>query len=179
MTLTRPRLIAGLLCLLLALAAALLFAFGRIGSNAFHSPAADALRTFDVQEEPPPAALVNYAPLEQVAPAGPSAPASAIAVTVPRIAYTYGYSFRLDRDRIAMVQERHLALCRRLGPALCRVTAMQRGGTLGRRYGRQPQAAGRGIARRGVRPRPGRDRRRRRRRDPRIARSPPRTFPAR
>jgi hypothetical protein len=126
MTLTRPRLIAGLLCLLLALAAALLFTFGRIGSSALHSPAGDALQTFDVQQEPPPqAAMVNYAPLEQVAPAA----APAIAVSVPRIAYTYGYSFRLDRDRIAAAQERHLALCRRLGPALCRVTAMQRGGT--------------------------------------------------
>jgi hypothetical protein len=69
--------------------------------------------------------------MEPAAPPVPGAPLaqSGISVTIPRIAYTYGYSFRLDRDRIAAVQERHLALCRRLGPALCRVTAMQRGGT--------------------------------------------------
>jgi len=129
MTLTRPRLIAGLLCLLLLLAAALLFAFGRIGPHGLPQSPADAVRLFDVQHEPLPGidGAANDAPAQQE----PGAPAevSAIAVTIPRIAYTFGYSFRLDRDRIAAVQERHLALCRRLGPALCRVTAMQRGGT--------------------------------------------------
>lgn len=133
MTLTRPRLIAGLLCLLLVLAAALLFAMDRFGSNILHRSSGEALKTFDVQEEPPPGidAPADGAPAVPMVPAEPGAPAevSAIAVTIPRIAYTYGYSFRLDRDRIAAVQERHLALCRRLGPALCRVTAMQRGGT--------------------------------------------------
>jgi hypothetical protein len=133
MTLTRPRLIAGLLCLLLVLAVALLFAFGRIGPNVLHRSADEALKSFDVQEEPPPGIDVpaNDAPAVRMAPTEPGAPAevSPIAVNVPRIAYTYGYSFRLDRDRIAAVQENHLALCRRLGPALCRVTAMQRGGT--------------------------------------------------
>jgi hypothetical protein len=129
MTLTRPRLIAGLLCLLLLLAVASLFIFGRIGPQILHSPAADAVRTYDVQESPP--AAVTLPDVEP--PAAPDEPnaQSAIAVTVPRNAYTYGFTFRLDRDRIAAVQERHLALCRRLGPALCRVTAMQRGGTAG------------------------------------------------
>jgi hypothetical protein len=97
---------------------------------------AEALRTFDVQSEPPPADMValpgidgaaNNVPVDEAAPSTQSA----IAVSVPRIAYTFGYSFRLDRGRIAAVQERHLALCRRLGPALCRITAMQRGGTSG------------------------------------------------
>jgi len=133
MTLTRPRLIAGLLCLLLVLAAALLFAMDRFGSNVLHRSSGEVLKTFDVQEEPSPGidAPADGAPAVPMVPAEPGAPAevSAIAVTIPRIAYTYGYSFRLDRDRIAAVQERHLALCRRLGPALCRVTAMQRGGT--------------------------------------------------
>ena len=131
MTLTRPRLIAALLCLLLVLAAALLAWAGAIGPHVLHRSEA-MLRTFDVQEEPAPALAAPAPPmLTEDAPDADSAPAtppSAIAITVPRIAYTYGYKFRLDADRIAAVQERHLGLCRRLGPALCRITAMQRGG---------------------------------------------------
>jgi hypothetical protein len=84
--------------------------------------AAEALRSFDV-EEPPPAMASTLSQLEPPA----NAAASPIAVSVPRIAYTYGYTFRLDRRRIASVQERHLALCRRLGPARCRIVSMRRG----------------------------------------------------
>lgn len=130
--LTRPRLMASLLCLLLAVAAAILFSFGRADPFMMHRPAAeDIVRTYDVQQEPAPV-LVPAAPAQEGdEPLEQSAPAevSAVAVTVPRIAYTYGYSFRAERERITAVQENHLALCRRLGPALCRVTAMQRGGT--------------------------------------------------
>src|SRR5580765_5484873 len=128
MTLTRPRLIASLLCLLLALAAAFLLWSGRL---TVPGAVLEPVRTFDVQGEPPPPlepTLAEQVNDEPVAQNGPAA-VSAIAVTMPRIAYTYGYSFRLDRGRIAAVQEQHLALCRRLGPARCRVTAMQRGGT--------------------------------------------------
>lgn len=133
MTLTRPRLIAALLCLLLALAVALLLAFGRAGLIP-HGPGAgeQGLRTYDVQQEPmAPAEPARLAGMEPDAPPLPDAALAqaGISVTTPRIAYTYGYGFRLDRGRIAEVQERHLASCRRLGPALCRVTAMQRGGT--------------------------------------------------
>jgi hypothetical protein len=130
--LIRPRLLASLLCLLIAAAAATLFATGRLAPSVMR--ATEDLRTFDVQSEPPPQeslalpAIDGTANLAPVDGAGAPSP-SAIAVTLPRIAYTYGYRFRLDRDRIAAVQERHLALCRRLGPALCRITAMQRGGT--------------------------------------------------
>jgi hypothetical protein len=71
------------------------------------------------------------------APASPAAPVlgTTIAATQPRIAYTYGYSFRLDSLHIATIQETHLALCRRLGSALCRVTAMQRRGAPGAEAG--------------------------------------------
>jgi hypothetical protein len=130
MTLTRPRLIATLLCMLLMLAAAALLRTGRF---AMPGGGAQALRTFDVQEEPvmrepPSPALAEVSSDASAMPAAaPESPA--IAVTTPRIVYSYGYSFRLDGDRIAAVQERHLAACRRLGPALCRVTAMQRGET--------------------------------------------------
>lgn len=63
-------------------------------------------------EEPPPEPAVR----------------SPIAVAMPRIAYTYGYTFRLAAGDVAAVQERHLGLCRGLGPARCRVVSMRRGG---------------------------------------------------
>ena len=134
MTQTRPRLIAALLCLLLLLAAGLFLTLSRFGAATLHR-AAD-LRTFDVEEQaltqeappPPPEVAALEPPPDQAAEAAPPA-ASAIAVAVPRIAYTYGYTFRLDGERIAAAQERHVAACRRLGPALCRIVAMQRGET--------------------------------------------------
>jgi hypothetical protein len=131
MTLTRPRLIAASLSLVLVLAAGLAFSLGRIGPFLHGTHLAEDVRTFDVQAEPSPQEQVALPSIETDAPSAPDATpaATAIAVTLPRIAYTYGYGFRLDRDRIAMVQERHLALCRRLGSTLCRVTAMQRGET--------------------------------------------------
>jgi len=142
MTLTRPRILAALFCLLLVLAAGIFVTLSRFGPAMMHSPAAD-LQTFDVQEQGviqhEPAALPAIDPLPPAQPPAPEAPdaeaapvaTSAIAVSMPRIAYTYGYTFRVDSAGIAAVQERHLALCRRLGPALCRITAMQRGESAG------------------------------------------------
>ena len=57
----------------------------------------------------------------------PVATTERLPVSLPRIAYTYGFSFRLPKEAIAVVQERHLRLCQRLGPARCRVLTMQRG----------------------------------------------------
>ncbi|MBV9884219.1 MAG: DUF4349 domain-containing protein [Sphingomonadaceae bacterium] len=131
MTMTRPRLIAASLCLLLATIAGALFHWSRMPALMMHTPASD-MRTFDVQQqeisqEPVRLPAVAYEAPEQMASPPPPSPPG-IAVSLPRIAYTYGYRFRLDRERIAAVQEAHLAACRRLGPALCRVTAMRRGG---------------------------------------------------
>jgi hypothetical protein len=47
--------------------------------------------------------------------------------TLPRVAYVYSYRFRLGAEGIAPLQERHLRLCRELGPTQCRVVSMQRG----------------------------------------------------
>jgi len=133
MEMTRPRMIASALSALLVAA----FGFALFTSSrpmpflAAHQPD-EALRTYDVLEEPPPAQLrlpaldadVQHEPAN-----GQSE--SAITVAAPRIAYTYGYAFRLDGGRIAAVQERHLALCRRLGLARCRVASMRRGAAAG------------------------------------------------
>lgn len=85
-----------------------------------------SLKMFDVEAAP-------VAAMESAVAPGASesqnalAPPEAIARTAPRIAYTYGYRFRLASAAVAPLQERHLALCQRLGDARCRVLAMQRG----------------------------------------------------
>jgi len=61
-------------------------------------------------------------PAPQVAPPAPQA--EAIAVSVPRMAYSYSYSFVLPGTSIAPAQEAHIALCDRLGPARCQLLAM-------------------------------------------------------
>ena len=87
------------------------------------------LKMFDVQA---PGGVSSYAEAPVTAPsaepgANPVAPAGAIAQTAPRIAYTYGYRFRLPSAAVAQLQERHLGLCRQLGDLRCRVISMQRG----------------------------------------------------
>jgi hypothetical protein len=91
----------------------------------------ESLKTFDIQEPPPPVDA-GYAPAPVLAEAGepgrnPVAPGGAIPQTAPRIAYTYGYRFRLPSAAVAPLQERHLGLCRQLGDTRCRVVSMQRG----------------------------------------------------
>ncbi|MET0269572.1 MAG: DUF4349 domain-containing protein [Sphingomonas sp.] len=58
-------------------------------------------------------------------PAG-ARPNATIAVSIPQIAYIYRYAFDVPGDSIAAVQDRHIALCDRLGPNGCRVIEMQR-----------------------------------------------------
>ena len=66
-----------------------------------------------VRDSPPP---------PQVKPPAPQA--DAITVSVPRMAYSYRYSFVLPGPAIAHAQQAHLALCDRLGPAHCQLLAM-------------------------------------------------------
>ena len=106
------------------------------------------LRTFDAEEAPPPVPMSAAVPSmpappappppspPPVVPASPSLPSlehgeppearSVATETAPRIAYTYGYRFRLAADRVAALQERHLALCRQLGDLRCRIVALHR-----------------------------------------------------
>ena len=70
--LTRPHLIAGVLCLLLLLAAAILLSTGRFAPSMMRAP--ENLRAFDVQSEPA-AAVDGDAPAEQAAAAEPGATA--------------------------------------------------------------------------------------------------------
>lgn len=74
------------------------------------------LASVDIAEEPP-AAKPDGAKSESAT--------SKIAVSVPRIAYTYGYAYRLPATRIAEVQSKQADLCEKQGPAVCRVLDMQ------------------------------------------------------
>lgn len=121
MRLTRSHVLAALGSLFLLACVYLLF-WGRAGSSLHGSTAPDSLRSYDVAA---PAMLAEQ-PASEAEPPTPAA--SPIPVAAPRISYAYGYSFRLASGRIAQAQEEHLALCRRLGPALCRVVSMRRGG---------------------------------------------------
>ncbi|HEX8364096.1 MAG TPA: DUF4349 domain-containing protein [Allosphingosinicella sp.] len=56
----------------------------------------------------------------------PAAQGGIIRETAPRIAYSYGYRFRIPSGALAGLQERHLQLCLELGEARCRVVSMRR-----------------------------------------------------
>jgi hypothetical protein len=83
------------------------------------------LRSFDVAEEPPPATSAPGAG------GGQADAGTAVQVAMPKIAYTYRYTFRLSSDAVASIQEKHLALCQSLGPARCRVVDMRRSASSG------------------------------------------------
>lgn len=100
------------------------------------SSAVAPLQVYDMAPPPPadmrlPSIDISMAPAAPppppVAPAAPGATPRALATTVPRIAYSYGYAFRLPASAVATVQERHLELCRSLGAARCRVVGLHRG----------------------------------------------------
>jgi hypothetical protein len=55
----------------------------------------------------------------------PAPQADAINVSVPRMAYSYNYSFVLPGTSIAHAQESHIALCDRMGPTRCQLLAME------------------------------------------------------
>ncbi|MET0374163.1 MAG: DUF4349 domain-containing protein [Rhizorhabdus sp.] len=76
------------------------------------APDGTATRTTDVAEEAPAAAPASGA-------------AAAIKVAAPQIAYVYRFGYRLPEASVATVQDRHIALCDRLGTG-CRLLDMQR-----------------------------------------------------
>ena len=124
MRMNLPRLKAVALCgLLVALLGVAYFASR--GTDPRIAP--QNLSLSDVAADPRLPGLVAEEPAFMQEPPAEPAAGGTIAVAIPRIAYTYGYTFRLAAGDVAAVQEHHLGLCRRLGPARCRVTSMRRG----------------------------------------------------
>jgi hypothetical protein len=64
-------------------------------------------------------------------PAAAKAPGASSMVSLPQIAYSYSYAFRLPSSSLSLVQETHLTLCDQLGPARCRVEKMERSASQG------------------------------------------------
>jgi len=103
------------------------------------------LRTFDAQAEPPPAMAAPVSlPAMPAPPPPPAAPSSSAQGTpqqlsptadpllpevAPRVAYSYGFRFRVPAAALASVQERHLQLCLAMGQARCRIVSMRRSET--------------------------------------------------
>jgi hypothetical protein len=52
-------------------------------------------------------------------------------VSLPQIAYTYEYAFRLPYDAVASTQEAHVKLCEQLGPDRCRIASLERSASSG------------------------------------------------
>ncbi|WP_165799668.1 DUF4349 domain-containing protein [Sphingomonas oleivorans] len=78
----------------------------------------------DVGTEGPQPLSVKKDLLSEAAP--DASAATPIKVSIPQIAYTYQYAFRLPAAAIAPAQDRHIALCDQLGPERCRVLNMER-----------------------------------------------------
>jgi hypothetical protein len=125
MTLTRPRLIAVLLCglIVLTLGYLLVTATAPNRYRFVHSPNMLTDRAPVMAEPAPALPRVEYQPAtmpSRIAATGPDvAPAAA-----PGVAFNYRYAFRLPAQRIAAVQEQHAQMCERLTVARCRITGM-------------------------------------------------------
>ena len=91
------------------------FALAACGQAPEHAGTTENMTSVDIKEESAPPAI---APVD----ASGSGP---IAVSVPRIAYTYSYTYRIAAERIAQVQTRQVELCEKQGPQVCRVLDMR------------------------------------------------------
>ncbi|GAB5347968.1 DUF4349 domain-containing protein [Alteriqipengyuania sp. 357] len=95
----------------------------------------EAVTTADIAQEriadmaPPPPAAQSEA---GAVPADGSAPETAsipeIPAAAPKIAYVYSYGFRVPREEIAPLQERHADMCENLGPLTCQVRSLEQNG---------------------------------------------------
>ena len=86
------------------------------------SETTEAVTTMDVAE-----ADAMEAPLAESS-AGEAISTSDIPTAAPKIAYVYSYGFRVERDAIAPLQERHADMCANLGPLTCQVRSMSQSG---------------------------------------------------
>ena len=115
--------------LLLVSAAAL--ALAACSDNSSYETA-EAVTTMDVAEEPMADAAPPPPPAIAEAEAGSDSSETsslpAIPAAAPKIAYVYSYGFRVARDEIAPLQERHADMCIKLGPLTCQVHSLQQNG---------------------------------------------------
>ena len=87
----------------------------------------EAVTTMDVAEEAAMEAEAPPAP-EADAASDESIATSEIPAAAPKIAYVYSYGFRVPREEIAPLQQRHADMCAELGPLTCQVRSMSQSG---------------------------------------------------
>ena len=85
------------------------------------SETTEAITTADIAEEP----AMEASTADSAAEASSS---TDIPTAAPKIAYVYSYGFRVERDAIAPLQERHADMCANLGPLTCQVRSMSQSG---------------------------------------------------
>lgn len=87
---------------------------------------------YDIAEETAISAPEGEAPAKQAlaadASAEPKASDGEIPVSLPQIAYSYQYGYRLPASEIPKAQQAHVALCEKRGPKICRVLNMENSG---------------------------------------------------
>tara|TARA_R110002033_G_scaffold46067_2_gene90353 strand:- start:471 stop:1385 length:915 start_codon:yes stop_codon:yes gene_type:complete len=79
-------------------------------------------------EESTDAYSVEEPPVRDSGSANSTGEAGDIPVSVPQIAYSYQYGFRLPASEIAKTQRAHVELCEKRGPEICRVLNMDNSG---------------------------------------------------
>ena len=89
----------------------------------------EAVTTADIAEPPrAPQAETDEAMAEAGSAGGETIATSEIPAVAPRIAYVYSYGFRVPREDIAPLQQRHADMCIALGPLTCQVRSLQQNG---------------------------------------------------
>ncbi len=96
----------------------------------------EAVTAMDVAEEaaveappaPPRQADTDDAMAEGGNAEGESISTPDIPAAAPKIAYVYSYGFRVNREEIAPLQQRHADMCADLGPLVCQVRSLQQNG---------------------------------------------------
>ncbi len=89
----------------------------------------ESITTMDIAEEEPAPPPPNQPGIVDESSAKSAVPGrNEIKISLPRIAYTYEYGYRLGSDEIGDVQSKHADLCEKKGPQLCRIINMTQSG---------------------------------------------------
>lgn len=101
------------------------------GGQEMGAQQAERSQSFDVREPSAPVAMTAPPGIDGgngAAASGDAGTPAPLKVAIPQMAYTYGYTFRLDEGAVDKAQARHVALCDSLGVARCQVLAMRSAG---------------------------------------------------
>ena len=105
----------------------------------------EQISTVDIEEVPPPASYgfsedtVQSRDLYRRAPPPPPpapsgdnsaiapAPSAPLPTSMPQVAYTFAFGFRVPTNTLRPLQERHADMCEAKGPQVCRIVSMDSG----------------------------------------------------